>query len=83
MSMAGLVNYLANVLGSPVHDETGLPGHQYNFELDFVYPGRPSPSADAPDLFEAVQVQFGLKLVGKKGPAEVLVVDHAERATAN
>jgi uncharacterized protein (TIGR03435 family) len=83
MSLAGLVNYLANVLGSPVHDATGLAGHQYNFELDFVYPGRQSPSADAPDLFEAVQVQLGLKLEGKKGPVEVLIVDHAEKATAN
>jgi uncharacterized protein (TIGR03435 family) len=83
MSLAGLVNYLANVLGSPVRDETGLAGHKYNFELDSVYPGRPSPSADAPDLFEAVQDQLGLKLEGKKGPVEVLVVDHAEKATAN
>jgi uncharacterized protein (TIGR03435 family) len=82
MVLVGLVNYLANILGSPVHDETGLTG-RYNFELDFVRPGRAPPTADAPDIFEAVQDQLGLKLEGKKGPVEVLVVDHAEKATAN
>lgn len=82
MPLAGLVNYLANVLGSPVHDETGLAG-RYNFELDFVRPGRVAQTTDAPDLFEAVQTQLGLKLEGKKGPVEVLIVDHAEKATEN
>ncbi len=82
MPVVGLVNYLANVLGSPVHDDTGLKG-RYNFTLGFAPPGA-APRADAaPDLFEAVQVQLGLKLVGKKGPVEVLVVDHAEKASAN
>jgi uncharacterized protein (TIGR03435 family) len=83
MPLAGLVNYLANVLGSPVHDDTGLGGRRFNFELDFVRPGRAPQTADEPDLFEAVQVQLGLKLEGKKGPVEVLIVDHAEKATAN
>lgn len=82
MPVGGLVNYLANVLGSPVHDETSLTG-RYNFELDFVRPGRAAQTADAPDLFEAVQSQLGLKLEGKKGPVEVLIVDHAEKATEN
>jgi uncharacterized protein (TIGR03435 family) len=83
MPLAGLVNYLANVLGSPVHDDTGLKG-RYNFTLEFVRPGRTAAAGEsAPDLFEAVQEQLGLKLEGKKGPVEVLVVDHAEKATEN
>jgi uncharacterized protein (TIGR03435 family) len=81
MPMAGLVNYLANVLGSPVHDDTGLKG-RYNFTLEAVRPGAPQATDSAPDLFEAVQAQLGLKLDGKKGPVEVVIVDHAEKATA-
>jgi uncharacterized protein (TIGR03435 family) len=83
MPLAGLVNYLANMLGSPVHDETGLKG-RYQFTLGFAPPGRAKqPEDSAPDIFEAVQDQLGLKLEGKKGPVEVLVVDHAEKASAN
>ena len=83
MPLAGLVNYLANMLGSPVTDRTGLKG-RFNFKLEFDPPMRSSHSADsAPDIFEAVQVQLGLKLEGKDGPVEVLVVDHAEKASAN
>jgi uncharacterized protein (TIGR03435 family) len=83
MPLGGLVNYLANILGSPVHDDTGLKG-RYNFTLEFVRPGRTAPAGEStPDLFEAVQEQLGLKLEGKKGPVEVLVVDHAEKASEN
>ena len=39
------------------------------------------PEARAPlsDLFQAVQVQLGLKLEPMKGPVELIVVDHIER----
>jgi uncharacterized protein (TIGR03435 family) len=83
MPVGGLVNYLANMLGSPVHDDTGLKG-RYNFTLEFVRPGRTAAAGESPpDIFEAVQEQLGLKLEGKKGPVEVLVVDHAEKASEN
>jgi uncharacterized protein (TIGR03435 family) len=36
-----------------------------------------------PNLFAALDEQVGLKLVAAKGPVEVLVIDHAERPTAN
>ena len=78
-----IVNSLMGELHAPVTDRTGLKG-RFNFKLEFDPPMRSSHSADsAPDIFEAVQVQLGLKLEGKDGPVEVLVVDHAEKASAN
>jgi uncharacterized protein (TIGR03435 family) len=42
--------------------------------------GRKMPEIDAPlNLFGAVQAQLGLKLDSKKGPVDLVVVDHAEK----
>ena len=42
--------------------------------------GRKMPEVDAPlPLFGAVQAQLGLKLDSKKGPVDLVVVDHAEK----
>ena len=38
---------------------------------------------DSPDIFTAVQKQLGLKLDARKGPVDVLVIDHAEETDAN
>jgi uncharacterized protein (TIGR03435 family) len=53
-------------------------------------PGGPAPgpgaidNAEAPSLFSAVQDQLGLKLEQKRGPVDLLVIDHAEKVpTAN
>jgi uncharacterized protein (TIGR03435 family) len=80
----GLIGILSFLLSAPVLDETGLKG-SYNFSLDFTNPRDPRPrQADSPpDLFTAVQEQLGLKLEAKKGPVEVVVIDHMERPTAN
>ena len=88
-SMVGLINVLSSTLGSPVLDKTGLTG-LYNFKLEFTDPRfqRPEKSSalpvnSAPDIFRAVQEQLGLRLEGKKTPVEVLVIDHAEKASEN
>jgi uncharacterized protein (TIGR03435 family) len=68
-----LVNMLANTLGSPVVDHTGLDG-VYDYTVEW-------PDAGS-SLFASVD-QLGLKLQAKKEPVEVLVIDRAERPSAN
>lgn len=92
-AIAGLVNYLANMLRNPVLDKTGLSG-LYNFKLEFVpdLPARPGgdppmlngvPVDSGPSLVTAVREQLGLKLEERKEPVEVMVIDHAEHASEN
>lgn len=69
-----------------VRDTTGLAG-TYDFEFYFAPPfvlgpggAVPNPDADAgPTVFTALQEQLGLKLEARKGPVDVLVIDHIER----
>ncbi len=78
-----LVNTLANILGSPVVDKTGLTG-TYDFTLKWTDPSALNgPDSEFPSLVTAVQEQLGLRLESQKSPGEVLVVDHAEKASAN
>jgi len=43
-------------------------------------PSASTPSNDGVTLLDAVQSQLGLKLEAKKGPVDVVVVDHIEKA---
>lgn len=78
------------MLDRPVVDKTGLAG-RYDFDLEWApdetqFGGEiPSASADAPNppLFTAIQQQLGLKLEATRGPVEAIVVDRAERPSAN
>ena len=75
------------VLGRVV-DKTGLTG-RYDFTLEFAGlrgPGGAFPrtlpegvAETAPNLFDALWQQLGLKLEEKKTSLEVLVVDHVDR----
>jgi uncharacterized protein (TIGR03435 family) len=90
-TFAAFAGFLTNSgqLQIPVVDKTGLLG-SYDFVLDFVpdlvaqqgqVPGAAGvPSqADGPSIYVALQEQLGLRLEQKKGPVDVLVVDHADK----
>jgi Protein of unknown function (DUF3738) len=55
-----------------VVDRTGLTG---NWTFELTYAAEPSPDADAPSLFTAIQEELGLRLEPTTGPVHVLVVE--------
>jgi uncharacterized protein (TIGR03435 family) len=82
-----LADLFARMLGAPVTDATRLEG-VFTFTLEWTpdetqrlaAPDEPVGQApSAPSIFAALQEQLGLKLDGRKAPAEVLVVDSMER----
>lgn len=86
---------LANVVGRPVIDKTGLSGN-FNFKLNWTPdpgtglgpPGPPpgadaAPASDGPSIFTALQEQLGLRLESDKGPVEMIVIDRVERPSEN
>ena len=70
-----------------VTNKTALAG-TFDGALSFApepLPGFPRlpGSADGVSVFTALQEQLGLKLEVERGPVDVLVVDSAEKPTAN
>lgn len=78
--IALLAKNLGNQLGQIVQDKTGLIG-AYDFTLEWT----PEQSADSPgpSIFASLREQLGLRLESQKGPVEVLVIDHVEKASEN
>jgi uncharacterized protein (TIGR03435 family) len=76
LSMQGFADFLARQLDRPVFDKTGVPG---DFEIAMEY-GRENDTSGRPSLFTALQEKLGLKLEAVKGPVEILVIDHIEKA---
>jgi uncharacterized protein (TIGR03435 family) len=92
--LSRLADALSNWMDRPVLDMTGIKG-VYDVDLEWtpdegqpgalrIAPGgeagRPEAGGDSPSIFTAVQEKLGLKLEGRKSPAEIIVVDHAEKA---
>lgn len=73
------------------YDPTSLPGGRGGMFMMGPPPGAAPGGADggrgpapeereqAPSIFAAVQEQLGLKLEAKKGPVELLVIDHVDK----
>jgi uncharacterized protein (TIGR03435 family) len=76
------------VMDRPIVDETGLTG-VYNIQIAFTREEPDAlgmtqlPDTAAPNLFEALQQQLGLKLEGTKAPVDVIVIDQAETPGEN
>lgn len=103
-TMEQFAGMLANQMGRPVTDATGLKG---KYEISLYWepdgismggappppppgavgppPGAGGPTASLPEgesgpaMFSALQEQLGLKLEPKKGPVDIIVVDHIEK----
>jgi uncharacterized protein (TIGR03435 family) len=75
-SMGCLAAKLSEVLHAPVTDATALDG-RFDFKLEWT------PDELQTAVFPALEEELGLKLEGRKVPTEVLVIDSAEKASAN
>lgn len=84
-SMRELADLYAKFMDRPVVDRTGLKD-RYDFTMDYeANADVPSPFTElsGPGLFKAFDEQVGIKWEATKGPVEVLVIDHAEKPSAN
>jgi uncharacterized protein (TIGR03435 family) len=81
-SMSEFIGTLAGLLRTPVIDKTGLTGRD-DFTVDLssyfadLKPGQQPDMAGI--MMSALREQLGLNLESRKGPVEILVIDHAEK----
>lgn len=82
ISMTEFAEQLTQLRGIdfPVLDRTGIQGV---YDITLKSAARALLEPDGPSLLTLLQEQLGLKLVSAKDPVEVLVVDHAEKPSAN
>jgi bla regulator protein BlaR1 len=99
IGMKEIVRSLSQQLGRTVVDRTGLTGNYdfslqwtpdegqpsaFKEPVGGQGPGNaPPPDSSGLSIFTAIQEQLGLKLESQKGPVEILVIDHAEKPSAN
>jgi len=85
MPMSQFIGILRGELKRPVLDATGIRG-VFDVELDWA-PANVRDATATPDnrpsLFTVIGEKLGLKLVPAKTAIDVLVVDHAEKASEN
>jgi len=93
IQVSELTQNFSRLLGRTVVDKTGLTG-KYDISMEWnpdvsqapQMPGAPpSPSSEpgGPSIFTAIQEQLGLKFEAQKGQVETIVIDRAERPSAN
>jgi uncharacterized protein (TIGR03435 family) len=84
-TMQEVANMYTKVMDRPVLDQTGLKD-RYDFTIDYEAnadaPG-PFTELNGPALFSAFEQQAGLKFETIKGLVPMLVIEHAEKPTAN
>ena len=80
-TMTALTGLLSHNLERPVIDRTGMTGSYYFGVLKWA--GDDSSGSSLPSLIALMREQFGLELKVERGPVPVLVIDHAEKPTAN
>jgi uncharacterized protein (TIGR03435 family) len=79
-SMDRLAQRLSESLQVPVANTTGIAG---GFDFKLEWSPDEAQRDGGPSIFTAIQEQLGLKLESRKFPAEVLIVDRAEKPTKN
>jgi uncharacterized protein (TIGR03435 family) len=92
--MSDLANLLSGLLNRPVEDKTVLDG-VYDFKMEWqsdptIDPGLNGKgdvplAADqsGPTIITALQQTLGLRLENAKQSVDAIVIDHAEKPTAN
>jgi uncharacterized protein (TIGR03435 family) len=76
-TMADLAGQLANVLGAPVTDDTGLQG-KFDFTLHFDA-GATQDASDQPGIADALKTQLGLHLTRGRGTYTVYTIKQVEK----
>jgi uncharacterized protein (TIGR03435 family) len=94
LSMADLVELVRRQFDRPLLDKTGLTGG-FDFSLDYVAQPPPGTTADVTaamgltdlepglPIVASLREQIGLRVVPAREQVEILVINHAERPSAN
>lgn len=74
-SMQDLAANITSLIGEPVADQTGIAG-RYDISIEYA----PDDTVDStlPSLFTALEETVGLRLVPRKVPVEMLVIDSVD-----
>jgi uncharacterized protein (TIGR03435 family) len=79
-SVWGLLQVVIAQANGPLTDDTGLTG---TYDIELTWSNDVAPTGDATTIFTALQEQLGLKLERRRVGADVFVVDHLEKPTAD
>ena len=80
-----------DVLDRPVINQTQIEG-RYDFTLDWMPdesqfagggPASGVPDTGKPNIYEAFREQLGLKLEATRAPADIMVIERAEKPSEN